>query len=141
MHATLVGMDKELVSDDLWKTIEPLLPPEKHKLQGRGRPRVPARAVLSGIVYVLKTGIPWKRLPKQLGYGSGVTCWRRLKEWQRAGVFSLLFRTLLDRLGALGMIDWSRACIDSAAVPAKKGARKWAPIPPTVAGPAPSVTW
>jgi len=73
------------------------------------------------IVYVLKTDIPWKRLPKQLGYGSGVTYWRRLKEWQRAGVFSLLHQRLLERLGALGVIDWSRACIDSAAVPVKKG--------------------
>ena len=134
-------MDKELVSDDLWETIEPLLPSEDRKLRGRGRPRVPARVALSGIVYVLKTGIPWKRLPKQLGYGSGVTCWRRLKEWQRAEVFSLLHRTLLERLGVLGVIDWSRACIDSAVVPAKKGARKWVLILPTVAGPAPSITW
>jgi len=98
-------MDKELVSDDLWETIEPLLPSDGRKLRGRGRPRVPARAALCGIVYVLKTGIPWKRLPKQLGYGSGVTCWRRLKEWQRAGVFLLLHRTLLERLGMLGVID------------------------------------
>ena len=134
-------MDKELVSDDLWETIEPLLPSEDRKLRGRGRPRVPARAALCGIVYVLKTGIPWKRLPKQLGYGSGVTCWRRLKEWQRAGVFSLLHRTLLERLGVLSVINWSRACIDSAAVPAKKEARKWVLILPTVAGPAPSITW
>ena len=134
-------MDKELVSDDLWETIEPLLPSQDRKLRSRGRPRVPARAALCGIVYVLKTGIPWKRLPKQLGYGSGVTCWRRLKEWQRAEVFSLLHRTLLERLGVLGVIDWSRACIDSAAVPAKKGAKKWVLILPTVAGPAPSIIW
>jgi len=134
-------MDKELVSDDLWETIEPLLSSDGRKLRGRGRPRVPARAALCGIVYVLKTGIPWKRLPKQLGYGSGVTCWRRLKEWPRAGVFSLLHRTLLDCLGVLGVIDWSRACIDSAAVPAKKGARKWVLILLTMAGPAPSITW
>ena len=130
-----------MVSDDLWETIEPLLPSEDRKLRGRGRPRVPARVALSGIVYVLKTGIPWKRLPKQLGYGSGVTCWRRLKEWQRAEVFSLLHRTLLERWGVLGVIDWSRACIDSAVVPAKKGAKKWVLILPTVAGPAPSIIW
>src|SRR5215217_344622 len=134
-------MDKELVSDDLWETIEPLLSSDGRKLRGRGRPRVPARAALCGIVYVLKTGIPWKRLPKQLGYGSGVTCWRRLKEWPRAGVFSLLHRTLLERLSLLGVVDWSRACIDSAAVPAKKGARKWVLTLPTMAGPAPSITW
>jgi transposase len=79
--------------------------------------------VLCGIVYVLKTGIPWKRPTKELGYASGVTCWRRLKEWQRAGVFSLLLRRLLDSLVTRGLIDCSRACVDSASVPAKKGGR------------------
>ena len=108
------------MSDKLWQIIEPLLPPEPSKDKG-GRPRVPARAVLCGLIYVLKTGIPWRRLPKQLGYGSGVTCWRRLREWQKAGVFILLFRNLLDRLGRCGTIDWSQACVDSATVPAKKG--------------------
>jgi transposase len=113
-------MDRELVSEKLWEIIEPLLPPEPSKDKG-GRPRIPARAVLCGTIYVLKAGIPWRRLPKQLGYGSGVTCWRRLRDWQKAGVFVLLFRTLLDRLGRCGAIDWSRACVDSATVPAKKG--------------------
>ena len=108
------------MSDKLWQIIEPLLPPEPSKDKG-SRPRVPARAVLCGLIYVLKTGIPWRSLPKQLGYGSGVTCWRRLREWQKAGVFILLFRNLLDRLGRCGTIDWSQACVDSATVPAKKG--------------------
>ena len=137
-------MDNELVSDDLWQTLQPLLqpllPPERRTPRSRGRPRIPARAVLCGIVYVLKTGIPWKRLPKELGYGSGVTCWRRLKEWQRAGVFSLLLRRLLDSLGTRGLIDWSRACVDSATVPAKKGASWSALIPPIEASLAPSAT-
>jgi transposase len=132
-------MDRELVSDKLWEIIEPFLPPEPSKDKG-GRPRIPARAVLCGIIYVLKSGIPWRRLPKQLGYGSGVTCWRRLRDWQKAGVFVLLFRNLLDRLGRCGVIDWSRACVDSATVPAKKGARRSGLILPIVASRAPNAT-
>ena len=75
---------KRLVSDELWELVEPLLPPEPDKPKG-GRPRVPARSVLEGIVYVLKSGIPWSMLPKELGC-SGVTCWRRLRDWQKTGV-------------------------------------------------------
>ncbi len=81
----LAAMGKQLVTDELWKIIEPLLPKEPPKLKG-GRPRVPNRAVLTGIVFVLKSGIPWRMLPKEMGCGNGSTCWRRLREWQRAGV-------------------------------------------------------
>src|ERR671918_2807695 len=76
-------MAKELVTDELWETIEPLLPPEPPKPQG-GRPRIDDRAALTGIVFVLKSGIPWEMLPKEMGCGSGMTCWRRLKEWHEA---------------------------------------------------------
>src|SRR5688572_17656574 len=72
-------MAKELVTDELWETIEPLLPPEPPKPQG-GRPRIDDRAALTGIVFVLKSGIPWEMLPQEMGCGSGMTCWRRLKE-------------------------------------------------------------
>ena len=78
-------MAKELVSDELWEIVEPLLPEESPKPQG-GRPRLDDRAALTGIVLVLKSGIPWEMLPKKTGCGSGVICWRRLKEWQEAGV-------------------------------------------------------
>jgi transposase len=115
-------MSKRLVPDELWTIIEPLLPPEPLKLNG-GRPRVPDRAAFAGIIYVLKSGIPWRMLPKEFGC-SGVTCWRRLRDWQRAGVWHALRLTLLGKLGRLGLIDWSRASLDSACVPAKKGARK-----------------
>lgn len=74
----------KLVSDELWEAVEPLLPPEPPKPKG-GRPRMPPRAVFSGIVYVLKTGIPWRMLPKEFGC-SGVTCWRRLRDWCIRGV-------------------------------------------------------
>ena len=116
-------MAKELVSDELWEIIEPLLPPEPPKPQG-GRPRVEHRAALSGIIFVLKSGIPWEMLPQQMGCGSGVTCWRRLREWQEAGVWERLHRVLLDRLGEADQIEWERAALDSASIPAKRGARK-----------------
>ena len=121
-------MPEALVSEGLWEVIGPLLPAESPKPKG-GRPRIPDRAVLAGIVYVLKSGVPWRMLPKELGCGSGVTCWRRLRDWQRAGVWSRLHRVLLDELGKAGLIDWSRACLDSASVAAKRGARRPALTP------------
>jgi transposase len=114
-------MAKPLVSDELWALVAPLLPPEPLKPKG-GRPRVPDRAALTGIIFVLKSGIPWEMLPQELGCGSGMTCWRRLREWHEAGVRDRLHRELLDRLGEAGQIDWSRASLDSASIPAKRGA-------------------
>ena len=114
-------MSKPLVPDDLWAIVEPLLPLEPPKPTG-GRPRVPDRAALTGIIFVLKSGIPWEMLPQEMGCGSGVTCWRRLRDWQDAGVWDRLHQTLLDQLGEAGRIDWSRASLDSASVPAKRGA-------------------
>jgi transposase len=93
-----------------------------------GRPRVPDRAALTGIVFVLRTGLPWELLPQEMGCGSGSTCWRRLRDWQRAGVWERLHRTLLDRLGEADQIDWSRASLDSRSVPAKRGAKRPARI-------------
>lgn len=114
-------MAKPLVSDELWTVVAPLLPPEPPKPKG-GRPRLSDRAALSGIIFVLRTGIPWELLPQEMGCGSGMTCWRRLREWQRAGVWHRLHRVLLDRLGERDGIDWSRASLDSTSVRAKKGA-------------------
>ena len=112
-----------MVTDELWEIIEPLLPPEPPKPKG-GRSRVPDRAVLTGIIFVLKSGIPWEMLPKEMGCGSGSTCWRRLRGWQEAGVWEELHRVLLDRLGEADRIEWERASLDSASVPAKRGARR-----------------
>jgi transposase len=120
-------MAKELVTDQLWETIETLLPPEPPKPQG-GRPRIDNRAALTGIVFVLKSGIPWEMLPQEMGCGSGMTCWRRLKEWQAAGVWERLHLILLNRLGEADRIDWERACVDSASIPAKRGDQKPARI-------------
>ena len=101
-------MSRELVSDELWSVIEPLIPPEPPRPKGR-RPHVPARRALAGIIFVLRTGIPWEWLPKELGCGSGMTCWRRLRDWARAGVWHRLHTVLLECLQAADRIDRSRA--------------------------------
>ena len=116
-------MAKPLVSDELWAVVAPLLPPPRPKPKG-GRPPLPERAALTGILFVLKGGIPWEMLPREMGCGSGMTCWRRLRDWQQAGVWARLHHQLLNRLGQADQIDWSRAAVDSATVPAKKGGRK-----------------
>ncbi len=118
-----MSMSKGLVSDELWGVIEPLLPAEPPQPKG-GRPRVEDRAALTGIIFVLTSGIPWEMLPKEMGCGSGSTCWRRLRDWQEAGVWEELHRVLLDRLGEADRIDWERASLDSASVPAKRGAER-----------------
>jgi transposase len=132
-------MAKPLVSDELWAVVAPLLPPEPPEPKG-GRPRVPDRACLTGIVFVLKSGIPWELLPREMGRGSGMTCWRRLRDRNERGVWDRLHRVLLDRLGEAGQIDRSRACPGSASIPAKRGAISSAPTPPTAANRARSGT-
>src|SRR6059058_171424 len=104
-------MAKILVSDELWSVVEPLLPVPGPKKKA-GRPRVPDRACLTGIVFVLKTGIQWEYLPQEMGFGSGMTCWRRLRAWQRAGMWDRLDRVLLQCLADARRIDWSRASAD-----------------------------
>jgi transposase len=117
------AMAKELLPDALWARIAPLLPPEPPKPKG-GRPRVSDRAALTGILFVLKTGIPWEYLPAEMGCGSGMTCWRRLRDWYQAGVWRRLHQVLLEELAQADRIDWDRAALDSAAVPASGGAKK-----------------
>jgi transposase len=110
-----------LVPERLWRAIRPLLPAPA--LRYGGRPRVDDRAALVGIVYQLRTGVPWRLLPaRELGCGSPVTCWRRLRDWQRAGVWRRLHQVLLDQLGRDDRLDWSRASLDSLSVRAKRGA-------------------
>jgi transposase len=124
-------MSNELVSNALWAEVAPLLPPEPPKPRG-GRPRVADRACLAGIIFVLRTGHPWRFLPAELGCGSGTTCWRRLRDWERAGVWHRLHTRLLARLGRADQIDWSRASLDSTSLAAKKGA-----VTPKRSGPTP----
>jgi len=111
-------MSKALVSDELWAVVAPLLPQERPKPRG-GRPRVSDRAALTGILFVLKSGIGWEMLPPEFGCGSGMTCGRRWRDWQRAGVWERLHHELLQRLADADTLDWSRASLDSASAAAK----------------------
>ena len=111
----------DLVPEQLWQVIQPLLPIPPRRYGGRARGN--DRACLVGIVYQLRTGVPWRLLPtRELGCGSPITCWRRLRDWQRAGVWQRLHQLLLDQLGRDGRLDWSRASLDSVSVRAKRGA-------------------
>jgi len=129
-----------LVSDELWGLVEPLLPVRQRRQRYPGRKRLGDREALCGILFVLHTGIPWMHLPQELGFGSGYTCWRRLDEWQKAGVWDRLHQLLLTRLRAAGEIEWSRAVADSSHVQAKKGAPKRARARSTAAAKARSTT-
>lgn len=117
-----------VVSDELWELVGPLLPQRQRRVCFPGRRRLSDRAALCGILFVLHTGIAWRHLPLELGFGSGATCWRRLDEWERAGVWDQLHALLLARLRAAGEIDWSRAVIDGSHVQAKKGAPRRARV-------------
>ena len=115
-------MAEELVPEALWLAIRPLLPRERPKPKG-GRPRVGDPECLRGIVFVLKTGLPWRLLPAELGCGSGVTCWRRLRDWTRAGVWLKVHVKLVEWLGRRGRLDRVVGVIDSASVRAVFGGR------------------
>jgi transposase len=113
-------MAKKHVTETLWEAIKPLLPEHKPSSKG-GRPPVSDRACLEGIIFVLRTGMPWQMLPTRLGYGSGSTCWRRFHAWTRLGIWPELHRRLLRVLGRRGQLNLERAVIDSASVRALKG--------------------
>lgn len=127
------------ISAALFKKIEPLLPVFVPSAKG-GRPRVSDEMALNGILFVLRTGIPWEELPQELGFGSGMTCWRRLRQWQEAGVWHRLHLLLLAELHSAGRLDFSRASLDAASVPSPRGARTRAPTRPTGENSAASAT-
>jgi len=121
-------MAKPILDDELWKIIEPLIPKKKRRFRYPGRKPISDRTALTGILFVLKTGIGWEHLPKEMGCGSGMTCWRRLRDWQKAGVWDKIHRTLLSKLRKADKIDFSRAVVDSASVRAVLGGKKQAQI-------------
>lgn len=118
-------MAKPILDDELWELIEPLLPPAKpRRFRYPGRKPVDNRKALTGILFVLRTGIGWEYLPQEMGCGSGMTCWRRLRDWQKAGIWDKIHRALLNKLRQAEKIDWSRAVVDSASVRALFGGQK-----------------
>lgn len=135
-------MAKPVLDDVLWKFIEPLLPPpKKRRKRYPGRKPIDNRRALCAILFVLKTGIPWEYLPQELGWGSGMSAWRRLHAWQRLGVWQKIHEALLARLHEADRIDWSRAVVDSSSVRAIHGGKKRDPIQRIAANPAANITW
>ena len=123
-------MAKPLLDDALWVLLEPLfLPSKPRRFRYPGRQPLDARPVLTGILFVLKTGIQWEHLPQEMGCGSGMTCWRRLRDWQKAGVWSQVHQLLLTKLRQADQLDWSRAVVDSAFVRAVGAGAKSGPNP------------
>jgi transposase len=134
-------MAKPILDDELWTLIQPLLPPPKPR-----RPRYPGRkpfnnrAVLTGILFVLQSGIAWEMLPQEMGCGSGMSCWRRLRDWQQAGVWDQLHEVLLAKLRAADRIDWSRVIVDSSSIRAAGSGQKQDLIPPIALDPVQNIT-
>src|SRR5215210_6601671 len=123
-------MPKPLIDDELWSWIEPLLPkPKPRRFDHPGRKPLPDRAVLSGIIFVLKTGINWDDLPAELGWGCGKVCRERLRDWHWAGVWEVLHALLLSRLRGADKLDWSRVALDSSSVRALNGGDQTGPSP------------
>lgn len=128
------------VPDALWEMIQPLLPPEK-EFGTPGRRVIPFRTVTNGILYVLRTGCQWKRVP--MCYRSGSTCHNRFQEWVKAGVFETMWERCLLFYDDLKGVDWRWQNLDSQTVsaPVKGGiGNVWGQTPPTEGKTAPSAT-
>ena len=118
-------MAKPILDDDLWALIEPLLPaPKRRRTRYTGRKPIANRGALTGILYVLRSGVPWSMLPKEMGCGSGMSCWRRLRAWQARGVWQHVHEVLLSKLREADKLDFSRAIVDSSSVRAAHGGKK-----------------
>ena len=118
-------MAKPILDDELWALIERLLPPPKERRKRyTGRKPISNRQALTGILYVLRSGIPWNMLPQEMGCGSGMTCWRRLRAWQEQRVWQRIHEVLLNKLRQAEKLDFSRAVVDSSSVRAAHGGKK-----------------
>jgi len=120
-------MKKELLPDALWEIIEPIIPTKQRRFQNPGRKRLDNRTVMQGILFVLKTGIPWEDFPNEMGC-SGMTLNRRLREWQSAGVWKTIHEALLAKMRKNDLLNLSYAVVDSASVRAVHGGKKLAPV-------------
>jgi putative transposase len=108
------------IPDQLWNEISLILPSEKPN-NAIGRPAVPFRKVLDGILYILRTGCQWKMLPKE--YGSGSTCHRRFQQWSSSKVFQKLWTRLLKEYDRVVGIQWNWQSLDSISVKAPLGGK------------------
>jgi transposase len=134
-------MAKPILDDRLWEIIEPIIPKKKRRFRYPGRKPVSDRDALTGILFVLRTGIGWEDLPGEMGCGCGMTCWRRLRDWQKAGIWDTIHRALLNRLRQADQIDFSRAIVDSSSVRAVFGGRKQGQTPRIAAKRARNIIW
>lgn len=124
-------MSKLLVTDELWALFEPLIP--KHPYTpGVGKPRVSDRVCLTGILFVLKTGVPWEDFPQEMGC-CGMTLWNRFDEWAKAGVWQKLHELLLANLRGAGLLSLSHVAVDSSSIRAVGGGEKKGPARSTAA--------
>lgn len=134
-------MAKPILDENLWTLIEPMLPPPKpRRFRYPGRKPITNRQALTGIMFVLRTGIPWELLPREMGCGSGVSCWRRLRDWQAAGVWQKVHEYMLGELRRAGELDLSIVAADSGTVRAVGAGEKRDRIPRTGASRAASIT-
>src|SRR5260370_22931581 len=135
-------MPQALIDADLWARSEPLVPKRRRRnRQYAGRAPIPDRAVLTGILFVLRSGLPWNMLPREMGCGSGTTCWRRLVRWQRAGVWKRLHTVLLNELRRRRQLDLARTIIDSSSLRALPGGKKLDRTLPIAAKPGLNITF
>ena len=130
-------MARLLIDDKLWTLLEPLFPKRIRGTKG-GQPPKSDRVCLSGILFVLKTGIPWKDFPQEMGC-SGMTLHNRLRQWERDGIFDKIHRLLLAEMRNAGLIDFSRVIADSSSVRVVHGGKKWGQTPQIAPNPAPSI--
>lgn len=128
-------MSEDLLTDELWRRLAPLIPARPRRFRYPGRRPVDDRVALAGILFVLRTGVAWRDLPKVFGC-SGVTCWRRLADWQAAGVWQQLHEVLLAELHAAGRLDLHATIVDAAHLHALKGGSRSARARSTAAIPA-----
>jgi transposase len=111
------------LTDEQWAVVEPLLPKPVKRADGKGRPRVDNRAILNGILWVMRTGAPWHDMPNR--YPPYQTCHRRFQEWVKTGTFENILRKLVQDVKERGDLDLTECFIDGAFVMAKKGAQGW----------------
>ncbi|GAA3638170.1 hypothetical protein GCM10022223_66390 [Kineosporia mesophila] len=136
----MLVMEDDVLTDEMWLRLEPLLPVRERRFRHPGRLRADNRAVLEAILWVARTGVGWNRVPTSPFGVSGATCWRRLDEWHEAGVWQRLHEQLLGELRAAGKLDLSVAIVDSSHLKALKGGTMSAPARSIGASPVPSTT-